>query len=42
MTNFTTNSYEMKREIINFAKNISECVNYQPPQAAGHEVESQF
>ena len=27
MTNFTTNSYEMKREIVNFAKNISGCVN---------------
>jgi len=27
MTNFTTNTYEMKREIVNFAKNISGCVN---------------
>lgn len=27
MTNFTMNSYEMKREIVNFAKNISEGVN---------------
>ena len=27
MTNFTMNSYEMKREIVNFAKNISTGVN---------------
>ena len=27
MNNFTMNSYEMKREIVNFAKNISEGVN---------------
>lgn len=27
MNNFTTNTYEMKREIINFSKNISEGVN---------------
>ena len=27
MTNFTMNSYEMKREIVNFAKNISTSVN---------------
>ena len=27
MANFTTNTYEMKREIVNFAKNISGCVN---------------
>jgi len=27
MNNSTTNTYEMKREIVNFAKNISGCVN---------------
>lgn len=27
MNNFTTNTYEMKREIVNFSKNISEGVN---------------
>lgn len=27
MNNSTTNTYEMKREIVNFAKNISACVN---------------
>ena len=26
MNNFTTNTYEMKREIVNFSKNISEGV----------------
>ena len=27
MNNFTTNTYEMKREIVNFSKKICECVN---------------
>lgn len=27
MNNFTTNTYEMKREILNFSKKVSECVN---------------
>ena len=27
MNNFTTNTYEMKRDIINFSKNISKGVN---------------
>jgi len=27
MNNFTTNTYEMKREIVNFSKKISENVN---------------
>ena len=27
MNNFTTDTYEMKREIVNFSKKISKCVN---------------